>query len=162
MMCTAMNIVTLVSSSVMCTFCFWTNWFTTYLPGWTSWNFNRKISENCNIFLHVINFEVLLWFKSKLNFHSGKLDLGFSSRRTNWKEFLGYKLILSYHFGLKTTLENSNHAVKISDIFSGLFCITWNIATMFWCFTWTKNSTHPYLMPHFSFGKSLCYWPSIS
>ena len=25
-------------------FCFWTSWFATYLPGWTSWNF-RNISE---------------------------------------------------------------------------------------------------------------------
>ena len=39
----SVNILTLVHSSVMSKYCFWTSWFLAYLPGWTSWNFRRKM-----------------------------------------------------------------------------------------------------------------------
>ena len=46
----------------------------------------KKYQNYRNIFPPVINFEVLQLFKYKL----GRLNLGLSSGRTSWGEFLNY------------------------------------------------------------------------
>ena len=42
---TAVNILTLVCFSVTSKYCLQASWFLTYLPGWTTWNFRKKIGH---------------------------------------------------------------------------------------------------------------------
>ena len=61
----AVNILTLAYSFVTSKFCFQTSWFELTFPDGQV-EILEKYQKYCNIFPHIINFEVLLWFKSKL------------------------------------------------------------------------------------------------